>query len=153
MILINVDLPAPLSPYGTSTSPASIFRSTSVGACMAPHFLEIPRSSNRRTALLSIGSDDAFLQDQVAVEPALARGDHGEAALYPLVERQALDAFECRHPRFVSAQQRTELVEYRHLAVRVVHHLHVECRARDELVQRHEGENRCGHGRHQRTVG
>jgi len=71
MILINVDLPAPLSPISEHLAGVDL-RSTSVSAWMAPNFLEIPRSSNRRTALLSIGSDDAFLQDQVAVEPALA---------------------------------------------------------------------------------
>src|SRR6202040_2868825 len=110
MILMSVDLPAPLSPIRPSTSPASIFRSTSVSAWMAPKFLEIPRSSNRRTVILSVGPDDAFFQDQIAVEPAFARGDHRETFFHTLVKCEALYPLERCHLWFISAQQRTELL-------------------------------------------
>src|SRR5882724_4597770 len=153
MILMSVDLPAPLSPIRPSTSPASIFRSTSVSAWMAPKFLEIPRNSNRRTVLLSVGPDDAFFQDQVAVEPAFARGDHRETVVYSLVECKTLDALELCHLWFILAQQRTELVKDRHLAVRTVHHLHVKSRARHEFVERHDGEHGGCNGSRLRTVG
>src|ERR1700754_3439499 len=77
MILMSVDLPAPLSHIRPSTSPASMLRSTPDSAWMAPKFLEIPRSSNRRTVLLS-GPDDAFLQNQITVQAALTGGHHRE---------------------------------------------------------------------------
>src|SRR6266516_2984661 len=47
MILIRVDLPAPLSPTRAVTSPAGAAKSTSLSACTAPNRLFTPRSSSR----------------------------------------------------------------------------------------------------------
>ena len=49
MILISVDLPAPLSPTSATTSPGATSRLTSVSACTAPNLLLMP--SRERTAV------------------------------------------------------------------------------------------------------
>src|SRR6266487_811115 len=46
MILISVDLPAPLSPTRAVTSPAGAAKSTSLSACTAPNRLLTPRNSS-----------------------------------------------------------------------------------------------------------
>src|SRR5438552_17467509 len=45
MILMSVDLPAPLSPTSATTSPGRTWNRTSVRACTAPNRLLMPRSS------------------------------------------------------------------------------------------------------------
>src|SRR5207248_229790 len=44
--LINVDLPAPLSPTSAITSPSRTSKSTSCSACTDPKLFETPRSSS-----------------------------------------------------------------------------------------------------------
>src|SRR5262245_26553924 len=51
MHLINVDLPAPLSPTSAITSPSCTSRSTSVSACTDPNDLVTPRGSRRGASL------------------------------------------------------------------------------------------------------
>src|SRR2546422_10631617 len=46
MHLINVDLPAPLSPTSAITSPSRTSKSTSVSACTEPKLLLIPRTAS-----------------------------------------------------------------------------------------------------------
>src|SRR5436309_578066 len=46
MLLIRVDLPAPLSPTSAITSPARTSKSTSVSACTTPNDFETPLSSS-----------------------------------------------------------------------------------------------------------
>ena len=157
MILISVDLPAPLSPIRPSTSPASILQ-IDVGQRLdgAEILGNLAQLEQTHRALSSVpqarGRTMPLFQDQVAVEPALARRDHREAALDPLVEREALDALELGHLRLVAfAAARGTPAKIGISAGRIVHHLHVEGRARDELVQRHERQHRRRHprrGRH-----
>src|SRR3954454_3896648 len=46
IVLISVDLPAPLSPTSAITSPGYARKSTLVSACTGPKLLETPRSSS-----------------------------------------------------------------------------------------------------------
>jgi len=46
IVLIMVDLPAPLSPTSAVIFPAGTSRSTLLSACTAPKFLEMPRRVN-----------------------------------------------------------------------------------------------------------
>ena len=72
MILMSVDLPAPLSPIRPSTSPASIFRSTLVNAWMAPKFFEISaqlEQTHGSPPSTRAGRHDSLFQNQIAVQP------------------------------------------------------------------------------------
>ena len=52
MLLIETDLPAPLSPTSAVTSPAGTSRSTSDSACTGPKFLET--CSSRSSGWVSV---------------------------------------------------------------------------------------------------
>src|SRR5215468_6026201 len=110
---------------------------------MAPKCLVIPRSSNRRIALLlrKSGPHDTFFENQVSVEASLSGRDNSKTTPHALVEREALDTFQLRRFWLVALEQRAELGKDRHLPCGIVHDLHVKRRARHELIERHEREH------------
>ena len=56
IVLISVDLPAPLSPTRAVTWPAGMSRSMSVSACTGPKFLPMPRSRSSGSASFTFTS-------------------------------------------------------------------------------------------------
>src|SRR3954451_17257420 len=55
IVLISVDLPAPLSPTSAITSPANARKSTLVSACTGPKLFETSRSSSVGVSVLFMG--------------------------------------------------------------------------------------------------
>src|SRR2546423_13802584 len=58
--LINVDLPAPLSPTSAITSPSRTSKSTSESACTDPKFFETPRSSSAGVCVVAVAVSLTF---------------------------------------------------------------------------------------------
>ena len=56
IVLISVDLPAPLSPTSAVTCPAGISRLMSVSACTGPKFFPMPRSRSSGSASFTVTS-------------------------------------------------------------------------------------------------
>src|SRR2546425_10104688 len=72
MILISVDLPAPLSPTSATTSPADTSNWASVSACTAPNRLLIPRSSSR--GVRASAADGSAIAEGAAIALFNVRG-------------------------------------------------------------------------------
>src|SRR5690606_26974077 len=91
-----------------------------------------------------LGTDDALLEHDVAVEPALAGLDDGVAGLDAFVEGDALGQGRLR-VRVVPADQPVE-VGMRLLALlRLADHFHADRSSIDEAVERHQGQHRVDH--------
>ena len=56
IVLISVDLPAPLSPTRAVTWPAGMSRLMSVSACTGPKFFPMPRSRSSGSASFTVTS-------------------------------------------------------------------------------------------------
>src|ERR1700694_5731071 len=64
MHLINVDLPAPLSPTRAITSPARTSKSTSLSACTEPKLLLIPRTASAGTTAVGAAGLVAVIPEE-----------------------------------------------------------------------------------------
>ncbi len=56
MVLISVNLPAPLSPMSAVTCPAEMSRSTPLSACTGPKFFVMPRSCSNGVSVAAVAA-------------------------------------------------------------------------------------------------